>query len=230
VTRRAAKDGVRSAKGAAVRKKSPCGKKAAATKRTKPKAREPAPLERLRSDESTQALRSLASRHPELRREIDELALVLIASVDSKKLGAELGQRLLEVDIFDATDAPRRDGRYIPVWEAAQQTLDGLLAPHLTDLHRRIELGLKEAAQSTCLGIVLGLYRARDGAVGDSLLAHAPDFCENEASYVVGLLAKQSGRLQRRRWTLPEGSHELLPDWPWLFSRDARRTSRRGKG
>ena len=155
------------------------------------------------------------------------MALEIIETVDAEELGLELGRRLLELDIFDAVDGSRRDGREIPVWEAAQKTLDGLLEPYLIDLQRRVELGLKEAAQSTCLGIVLGLYQARDGASDDSLLAHAPDFCENEAHYVVGQVAKQSGRLQRRRWPLPEGSQALLPDWPWLFPRSAQRTKRR---
>ena len=93
--------------------------------------------------------------------------------------------------MFDATETAPRDGRYVPIWEAAQQTLDGLLEPYLADLQRRVELGLKEAAQSSCLGIILGLYHARDCASDDSLLAHVPDFCENEAHYEAGVLAKQ---------------------------------------
>jgi hypothetical protein len=95
------------------------------------------------------------------------------------------------------------------------------------DLKRRIALGRKEAAQSTCLGIVLGLYGARDDSSDDSLLAHAPDFCENKAHYVVDLLAKESGRLHRRRWDLPDGSEALLADWPWISSRGSPRKKRR---
>ncbi len=151
----------------------------------------------------------------------------LVSAVEAKRLGSELGRRLAELDIFDAADGSPRDGRYVPMWEAAQQTLDGLLEPYLVDLQRRIELGLKEAAQATCLGIVLGLHSARGQASDDSLLAHAPDFCENEAHYVVELLAKQSGRLHRRRWPLPEGSRALVPGWPWLFPESSPRRKRR---
>ncbi len=107
----------------------------------------------------------------------------VVSAVDAKRLGSELGRRLAALDIFDAADGSPRDGRYVPMWEAAQQTLDGLLEPYLVDLQRRIELGLKEAAQATCLGIVLGLHSARGQASDDSLLAHAPDFCEKEAHY-----------------------------------------------
>ena len=141
----------------------------------------------------------------------------LVATVDARSLGSELGRRLAALDIFDAADGAPRDGRYVPMWEAAEQALDALLEPYLTDLQRRVELGLKEAAQATCLGIVLGLHWAQRHEGSDSLLAHAPDFCANEAWYAVQLLAKQSGRLHRRRWSLPEGSEVLFPDWPWLF-------------
>lgn len=203
------------------------GKKKPAGRRASSKSRSPAPLERLRADEPGQVLRSLICRHPELRNEANELSLQLVAAVDAGSLGSELGRRLVELDIFDAADGARRDGRYVPLWEAAEQTLDGLLEPYLTDLQRRIELGLKEAAQATCLGIVLGLHWAQKNESDDSLLAHAPDFCANEADYAVQLLAKQSGRLHRRRWPLPEGSEALFPDWPWLFGEGLHRRERR---
>lgn len=202
-------------------RKKPAGRQASA------KSRKPAPLERLRADEPGQVLRSLLRRHPELRDEANELSLQLVAAVDARSLGSELRRRLAALDIFDAADGSPRDMRYVPMWEVAQQTLDGLLEPYLIDLQRRVELGLKEAAQATCLGIVMGLHWAQRHAGDDSLLAHAPDFCANEAHYAVQLLAKQSGRLHRRRWPLPEGSEALFPDWPWLSTRSSPRRKRR---
>jgi len=199
LTARATKVGKRTARAAGVTTKSLPDKKRATSKPAKAKTRKLAPLEKLREDESTRVLLSLIRRHPELRREANELALALIETVDAGKVGSELGQRLLELDIFDTSDNWRQDGGCVPIWDAVQQTLDELLEPHLVDLQRQIELGLKEAAQSTCLGIVLGLYHARECSNDDSLLTHAPDFCEGEAHYVVDLLAKQSGQLHRRR-------------------------------
>jgi hypothetical protein len=216
--------GRRGAKSSVGRKK-PSKKPAA--KKPKPKSKRVAPIEELRADEPKRVLQSLIRRHPELRTEAEELALKLIGGVDPQELGSELRRRLREIDIFDLADSPTRGGRYVPLWAAAQETLDDLLEPYLVDLKRTIALGLKEAAQSTCLGIVLGLYGARDFSSDDSLLAHAPDFCENEAQYVVGLLAKESGRLHRRRWPLPDGSDALLTDWPWIFSRGSRRKKQR---
>ena len=156
------------------RKKTSARKKKAVRKRASKKSRRPAPLERLRADEPRQVLNSLIRRHPELRQEAEELALEIVSAVDAERLGSELGRRLAELDMFDAADGSPRDGRYVAIWDAAQQTLDGLLEPYLVDLQRRIELGLKEAAQATCLGIVLGLHSARDQASDDSLLAHVP--------------------------------------------------------
>jgi len=207
----------KTARGGKKRKKTSTSKKKRAGRQAFAKSRKPAPLEALRADEPSQVLRSLIRRHPELRDEANELSLQLVAAVDAGSLGSELGRRLVELDIFDAADGSPRDGRYVPLWEAAQQTLDGLLEPYLTDLQRRIELGLKEAAQATCLGIVLGLHWAQKHESDDSLLAHAPDFCVDEAHSAVQLLAKHSGRLHRRRWRLPDGSEVLFPDWPWLL-------------
>lgn len=59
------------------------------------KTRKLAPLGKLRADESTRVLLSLIRRHPELRREANELALALIETVDAKKVGTELGQASL---------------------------------------------------------------------------------------------------------------------------------------
>ena len=224
MTARATRAGRRGAKSGVGKKTST---KKTARNPAKPKSRKVAPIERLCAEEPKQVLQSLIRGHPELRTETEELALTLIGTVDANELGSELGRRLLEIDIFDLTDSSPRDGRYVPIWASAQEALDDLLEPHLADLKRRIELGLKEAAQSTCLGIALGLYCARDYSSGDSLLVHAPDFCENEAHYVVDLLAKESGRLHRRRWPLPDGSEALLTEWPWIFSRGSRRKKQR---
>jgi hypothetical protein len=223
VTSRATNRNKRAARKAAAGRK-PSKKGGAAKKSAGLGADSLAPIKHLRSDEAKQVLLELIARHPQLRPEALEMALARIEEVDAKRLGSELSRRLLDLSLFDTVDNSR-DGSYVPLWQSAQETLDGLLEPYLLDLQRRIELGLKEAAQATALGIVLGLYGARDGGSDDSLLAHAPDFCEDEAHYVAALLAKQSGRLYRRRWPLPDGSKALLPDWPWLFA--ARGSQRR---
>jgi hypothetical protein len=166
----------------------------------------------------------LRARHSELSGEIDELAVALLETVDVDELAIKVGDGLRALDLFDATDPDPRSPRYVDLWESAQHTLDLFMKPYLADLERRIELGLRDAAESTCLGIVLGLYRARESEDdGDALLAHAPDFCANEADYVVELLGKQSGRLHSRRWSLPTEARSRLPDWSGLFKSRPRR-------
>jgi len=197
--------------------------------RAKPKQRRQKSdvLEKLCGEEAAQIVHALMQRHPDLREEAIELATALVAAVDARKLGSELGQRLLSLDIFDLSNrASREPWRHVEATESAYETLEEVLAPYVNDLERRIDLGLEEAARATCLGIVLGLYHARDPS-DDSLLAHAPDFCEGEASFVVDLLANQSGRLHGARWSLPEGSRDLLPEWDGLFKRRPRRRSGR---
>jgi hypothetical protein len=167
----------------------------------------------------------LRVRHSELSGEIDELAVELLETVDIDELAIKVGDGLRALDLFDATDPDPRSPRYVDLWESAQHTLDLFMKPYIADLEPRIELGLRDAAVSTCLGIVLGLYHARESENdGDALLAHAPDFCASEADYVVGLLGKQSGQLHRKRWSLPMEARSRLPDWSGLFkSRPARR-------
>jgi hypothetical protein len=202
-------------------------KKSAGGARTKsPASRRPRPgaLSRLRGDEALRLLLSLIDHHPELRPECETLATTLLGEVDAQQIGAQLGNRLSELDITAcAGRAGRQPWGYVEPWEAAAEILEELLAPYIEDLRRRIELVLEDAARSTCLGIVLGLYHART-AEPSALLAHVPDFCEEEAAYVVELLTKESGRRHRRRWELPEGSEDLLPDWDWLFTRPRRRS------
>lgn len=223
VTARSTKPAKRALKTKTAGTKSARPKNGAAKKAAKRVANKPDPVESLRVGEAAQVLQVLSRRHPELRSEIDEISLAMLAAVDTEKLGAALGDRLCSLDFLDAIDPDPRSGRYVAEWDLAQHTLDTLMKPYVSDLQRLIELGLKEAAQSTCLGIIIGLYQARDIHAGDSLLAHAPDFCENEAHYVAGRLAKQSGRLHRSRWQLPENARSLIPDWPELFPRGVRR-------
>lgn len=66
----------------------------------KAKIRKLAPLQKLREDESTRVLLSLIRRHPELRREANELALALIENVDARKVGSELGPRHFPCDCY----------------------------------------------------------------------------------------------------------------------------------
>lgn len=184
----------------------------------------PDPVVHLESGEMRKLIHCLRARHSELSGEIDELAVALLETVDVDELATKVGDGLRALDLFDATDPDPRSPRYVDLWESAQHTLDLFMKPYLADLERRIELGLRDAAESTCLGIVLGLYRARESEDdGDALLAHAPDFCASEADYVVELLCKHSGRLHRRRWSLPTEARSSLPDWSGLFKSRSRR-------
>jgi hypothetical protein len=198
------------------------GRGRTAAKPTKEKRLDPVAC--LELNETKQLVNCLRDRHPELAGEINDLAVALLETVDVEKLATELGDRLRALDLFDATDPDPRSPRYVAPWESAQHTLDSFMKPYIAGLERRIELGLRDAAEATCLGVVLGLHHARETADdGDSLLAHAPDFCANEAEYVVELLGKRSGRLHRRRWSLSAEAESRLPDWSDLFKRRARR-------
>ncbi|MFQ5471970.1 MAG: hypothetical protein ACE5FA_03655 [Dehalococcoidia bacterium] len=216
--------------GKATRSKASSKKKSAKSKtkkltRSKPSVRrasKPRALNKLHGEEARELLEILVGRHPELSFECEQLAREIVDRVDPEKLARKLHRQLMALDMDDLS---ARSGRhmwgYVEPADAAQELLDALMESYLVDLRRQIELGLEVAARSHCLGIVLGLYRAR-GVETDSPLAYAPDYCENEAAYAVEILAKQSSKMFRRRWRLPDGCESRLAEWGWLFRRSRR--------
>jgi hypothetical protein len=209
----------------AASKKKSAKAKACTTARKKaglPRTSKPSALGELRGEETRELLEILVERHPELRAECEQLATGILDRVDPEKLARKLHKQLTALDILDLSGrSGRQPWGYVEPADAAQEILDALMESYREDLRRRIELGLEVAARSQCLGIVLGLYRGRDGD-HDSLLAFAPDYCENEAAYAVEILAKESSRRFRRRWKLPDGCESQLPEWTWLFRRNRR--------
>ena len=71
-----------------------------------------------------------------------------------------------------AGDRPGRG--YVDPGEAADEILDEALGPFLEDLERRARLGMSSAAAELAAGILLGLYRCREGG-SEMLLEYSPD-------------------------------------------------------
>jgi hypothetical protein len=83
---------------------------------------------------------------------------------------------------------------YVDPSEAADEILDEALQPFLDDLRRRARLGLQPAAADLAVGILLGLYRCRDGG-SESLLEYCPDYAIERASGVLAQCRKLGIRL-----------------------------------
>jgi len=82
-------------------------------------------------------------------------------------------------------------------------------------MRRYLELGLEKQAQELCQGILLGLYRARDGDKND-ILGWASDFPGEEAgnAFKVWSEVTPAGEFRSRR--LPRSFvAEHIPEWEW---------------
>jgi hypothetical protein len=89
-------------------------------------------LAKLHGDEAKMLLLVLIDRHPELRRESDQLATSILGELDAEKLGKQLGQRLRGLDMTELAAYSGRQscGEYVEPEEAAHQVLDGLIQPY----------------------------------------------------------------------------------------------------
>ena len=71
--------------------------------------------------------------------------------------------------------AGRHEWGYVGPDEAAWEILEEAVEPFVSDLKRRMELGLEAEALEICKGVVLGLYRVEHGK-GGGLAEWASDF------------------------------------------------------
>jgi len=92
------------------------------------------------------------------------------------------------------------------------------IQPFLADIERRAKAGEVDAALATCAGVVLGLYRVRDGKRGE-LLEYAPDFPNEMACGAVTALRKTLSTLKGQfdpgltAATLPSALRDAASEW-----------------
>ena len=90
-------------------------------------------------------------------------------------------------------------------------------------MKRRLEMGLEDQASQFCQGILLGLYRVRDGREND-ILNWVPDFPGEAAANALKVWSETGGaergsapvkKIRRRLSRDFVRGH--LPDWDWLL-------------
>jgi hypothetical protein len=160
-----------------------------------PSSRKPTDvLDRLSSDELAAVLIGILRNHPELEDEASAIALNVLLFSSSEDVAEQVIDAVSLPDIDDLNDraAGSRSGDFLGPGEAAEQLLEEAVEPFFADMKRKAELGLCDAAEVVCLGIVTGLYEAKDEeSDGASVVAlgWAPDFSSEQAcSAVVELL------------------------------------------
>jgi hypothetical protein len=180
-------------------------------------------LAHLNSPEAAAVLGTLLERHKNLRAEAEEIATELVASPSVDDIAKDMLDAVTSLDIDDLNDraGPSQYG-YTEPSEAAYELLEESVEDFLSDMKRRMKLGLTDAAIAICCGIVKGLHKAK--RADSDVLNWEPDFPEEEASQAVAEFMKSCPKESRQAVSsrLLAILSEHVPAWSELFSRAAR--------
>jgi hypothetical protein len=122
-------------------------------------------------------LDALLAERPELRARAEQAAGRLLSSVAVEEIAADVSLALSDLELGDlAARAGRVPGRgYVHESEAAWELVSEVIGSFVADVRRRAGAGLLDAAAAVAVGIVAGLYDARDPADGSVLAYAGPD-------------------------------------------------------
>jgi len=170
-------------------------------------------LDALSATEKAAVLDGLLAARPDLREPAEAHAAQLIQEAELAAVADDVESALRWLDINELnTRAGHRPGvGYVDPAEAADEILDEALQPFLDDLHRRVGLGMGSAAKEVAAGILLGLYKCREGG-SETLLEYAPDYATERASVVVSDCAKLGIELPAAELL------DLMPGWSDLLA------------
>jgi hypothetical protein len=174
-------------------------------------ARQPDLLENLECSEAAAVLKEILVAHPELRSEAEAIARDVLGEVSFLSIAEEVEDSLRQLDYDDLNGrAGRHSWGYTEPSEAAWELLEEVIEPQASELKRHLALGLKKEALAICQGLILGLYRVRNGAGGE-VLGWAPDFAGDAASNVLEQWIAAGGSSLP-----PDFVAQHLPEWPWV--------------
>jgi hypothetical protein len=186
-------------------------------------------LERLTLDEVASVLRILLDKHPNLKREAEEIAAGVVSSPSVEDIADDVCFGLTSLDMDDLNDrAGKHSWGYVEPVEAAEELIGEAVTDYIDEMKRRMDLGLDVAAEAVCAGIVLGLFRASSKESG-GVIEWAPDFPADHASYVIEeYLAKYpEGKRRGTGDRLLAALTACVPEWSDMFSRITKRTMER---
>jgi len=155
-------------------------------------------LDHLGPTECAQVLRELLARHKGLRGEANEIAESLIDDVSVEAVAEDVTDLVGSIGIDELGGrAGKQSWGYVEPSEAAWELLEGSLEEIRADMKRRVEAGMKPAAEKICQGIVIGLHEVA-GTNADGVLGWAPDFPAETAGWSLSLLLELYPQSQRR--------------------------------
>ncbi len=178
-------------------------------------------LKGLDAHESKSVLTELLKRHPELRMEAKGIVMELFGDVNEQDIAESIASLVSNLRFDDLNRrAGRHAGGYLSPTDAAWEILAESITEVRDDMIRRFDAGLKLAAEKTCLGIILGLYRS-DEADHDGLLGWAEDFTAEAAahSFEALLVRYPPSRREAAGNRILRLAEEEAADWSTMLKR-----------
>lgn len=142
--------------------------------------------------ERGEVLDRLLVAHPELGGGAERIASELLSSISADEVASEVESVRVSVPLDAlAARAGRVRGRgYVDETDAAWELVEEAVEPFRSDLERRAAAGFREAAANVAVGIVAGLYRAREPEMGTVLAYAGEDAPSQLAAGVMDLAAR----------------------------------------
>jgi len=185
----------------------------------------PGLLDRLSSEEAVAVLQHLLDKHPELRSEGEQFATKLVSSSSIEDIARDVHCRITSIELDALNErAGAHSWGYVEPGQAAIDLLEEALDDLVEDMKRNAELGLASSAEAVCVGIVEGLYQARN-TQSDGALGWASDFPGEEAAHVVAefLRACRPAARMAVHKSLMETLAKRVPEWAEGLKRAADR-------
>jgi hypothetical protein len=184
--------------------------------------------EKMSPGELAQVLHALLRKHPDLKPEAEAIAVDLVSSSSVEDTAEQVLDAVTALDLDSLNDrAGSHSWGYVEPTEAAWELLEEAVQDVIADMKRRMDLGLETAAETICLGIVVGLHKAKN-VVSDGPLAWAEDFPAEAACNAVAELLRMCPAEDRKAVhdRLMEALASLVPDWRKTIARAADRASK----
>ena len=181
----------------------------------KTKTRSKRVLDTMAPHELASILRAVLDKHPELCAEAEQIAIDMIAAPSADDVADEVHAAVTSLGIESFLGRTGKQARgYVGPSEAAWELLGEAVEDQISAMKRCADLGLKEAAEAICCGILIGLNRA-EGTNSDGPLGSAPDFPAEQARYALVELIRASPPKDRRaiRDRLVDSLGNLVPSW-----------------
>jgi hypothetical protein len=188
----------------------------------------PGVIDRLTDGESAALLRILLSKHASLRVEAERLAIQIVGASSPAEIANSVFDAVTSIDIDALNDrAGATHWDYVEPTDAAWQLLEEAVEDFVSDMKRRMNVGLEDEAITICRGVIAGLFRAEECGKGD-VLDWAPDFPKEEADHVVAelLRANRGGGRNALRSRVAAILAEEAPAWTNMLKRVVRQTVR----